>query len=314
MNKLIEPSRLIASEEALHYVKHALSDNSRKAYKQDMAHFRSMGGVIPCAPEDVANYISGMAGKFAISTIKRRLVSVSKAHSLLGYESPVKSEIVRLAMQGISRLHGEAQKQAAPLLKEDLLLISSQIPDSLKSLRDKALLLIGFCAALRRSELVALNWEDIAFTSQGLVISIRKSKTDQGAEGRKVGIPYGRGRVCPVLTLINFQVRLSTQKGISMSALEGAVFPALKKGEKIAGNRLSPHAVSEIIKGYAAAIGLDGQLYSGHSLRAGLATSAAQHGVSSWKIRAQTGHKSDGMLARYIREGDLFNNNAAALF
>lgn len=209
-------------------------------------------------------------------------------------------------MRGIRRVHARPQTQMAPILKEDLIVMLSHVPDTVKGARDRALLLLGFCGALRRSELAAVKMEDLEFNSQGLILTLPRSKTDQMGQGRKIGIPKGRGRICPVGS-----VAFWIEKSLIQS---GPLFPAITKGGRISAGAVSDRSIGDIIKFYAARAGLDPTRYSGHSLRAGLATSAAQHGVSSWKIRQQTGHKSDTMLARYIRDGDIFTDNAAALF
>ncbi len=307
MNGLTLPSpHALPSAEVRHYVENALSDNTRKAYQNDMAHFLAWGGTVPASPEMIAAYLSDHAGVLAIATLQRRLVSITKAHTMQGYADPVKSDLVKLTMRGIRRVHGRPQDQASPILKDDLTVMLSHIPDTVKGKRDKALLLLGFCGALRRSELVAVRVQDMEFTTQGIILMLPRSKTDQNGQGKKIGIPKGRGRICPVLAVTDWLLH--------MGSSTGAVFRSITKGGVISDAPLSDRAVAGIIKHYVHKAGLNPERYSGHSLRAGLATSAAQHGISSWKIRQQTGHKSDSMLARYIREGDLFTDNAAALF
>ncbi len=173
----------------------------------------------------------------------------------------------------------------------------------IKGLRDKALLLLGFAGAFRRSELVGLTVGDIELVKQGLVVQLRFSKTDQEGRGRKVAIPFGRGIVCPVLAL---------QHWLEVSGItEGAIFRGVNRHGVISDTPLTAQVVALVVKERAFAAGLDPNRYSGHSLRAGLVTSAAKLGVSSWKIRQQTGHKSDAMLARYIRDANIFIDNAA---
>ena len=175
--------------------------------------------------------------------------------------------------------------------------------DSLKDIRDRALLLIGFAAALRRSELVALDVADIEHVRRGIVLYLPRSKTDQDGQGHKIAIPYGRTRWCPVAAC---DIWLSAS-GIA----EGAIFRPVDRHGRVHGGRLSGEAVSLVVRERVAAAGLDPTGYSGHSLRAGFATSAAQAGVQAWRIKAQTRHASDAMLARYIRAGKLFTDNAA---
>lgn len=289
-----------------HYVEQALSDNTRKAYRNDLAHYTAWGGNIPAGPEQVSAYLTAHAGILSIATLQRRLVSITKAHTMQGYPDPAQSDLVRLTLKGIRRVHGKPQAQVSPILKEDLTVMLSHVPDTLKGHRDRALLLLGFCAALRRSELAAVKVEDLEFTSQGIILTLPRSKTDQTGQGRNIGIPKGRGRICPVGSVGFWMKQLSEERG--------PLFCPIAKGGIIGQGQLSDRAVADIIKHYAQKAGLNPEKYSGHSLRSGLATSAAQHGISSWKIRQQTGHKSDTMLARYIRDGDLFSDNAAALF
>ncbi len=307
MNDVVINSKNILAENQTEnirrYLEESLSKNTRTAYKSDLQHFRLWGGDIPCSSGTLAAYLTDHAETLSMATLSRRVIAISKAHTTQNYPDP-RNDLVRLTLKGIKRTHGKPQRQAAPILKEDLTIMLSHAPDNLKGHRDRALLILGFCAALRRSELVNVKVEDLEFNSQGLVLTLPRSKTDQSGQGRKIGIPFGRGRICPVGL-----VRL----WLEQSSIEsGFLFVSIKKGGKLMGEQLSDRSIANIIKDYADKAGLDAEKYSGHSLRSGLCTSAAQHGVSSWKIRAQTGHKSDNMLARYIRDADIFTDNAVA--
>jgi site-specific recombinase XerD len=286
-----------------HYVENALSDNTRKAYRNDIDHYRNWGGIVPSTPDMIAAYLSFHAEELSVATLSRRLVALSKIHTMQGYPNPTKNDLVNLTMKGIRRVHGKPQEQVSPILKDDLITMLAHIPQTIKGKRDRALLLLGFCSALRRSELIALKCTGLEFTAQGIIITLTKSKTDQNHIGRKIGIPKGRGKICPVASVEEWLVHLS--------ANDGFLFRSVSKGGTVSDKALSDRAVADIIKGYAKKAGLDPAQYSGHSLRSGLCTSAAQQGVSSWKIRQQSGHRSDAMLARYIRDGDLFNDNAS---
>lgn len=250
----------------------------------------------------VAQYLAAHAGLHAIATLARRLVSIGKAHTTQGMPSPTDTELVRATLRGIRHTHGSAQRQVAPAVKEDVLAMVANL-EGVKGIRDKALLLIGFAGAFRRSELVSLTVADIEHAKQGLIVHLRRSKTDQDGRGRKVAIPFARGAVCPVLAL---QVWLDVS-GIA----EGPIFRPVNRHGEVANVALSAQAVALVVKERAKAVGLSPERYAGHSLRAGLVTSAAQLGVSSWKIRQQTGHASDAMLSRYIREANIFVDNAA---
>ncbi len=284
------------------YLRASLSDNSRRSYRSDLKQFFSWGGTIPASPELVATYLAAHAGQHAVATLARRLVSIGKAHTAQDLPSPTGSEWVRATLRGIRRTHGSAQRQVAPAVKEDVLSMVAGLTGT-KGIRDRALLLIGFAGAFRRSELVSLTVADLEHAQQGLILTLQRSKTDQEGHGRKVAIPFARGAVCPVLAL---------QHWLTVAAItEGPIFRGVNRHGRVADTAITPQAVAMVVKERAQAVGLDPAKYAGHSLRAGLVTSAAQLGVSSWKIRQQTGHKSDAMLARYIRDAGLFVSNAA---
>ena len=284
------------------YIQASLSDSSRRAYRSDLNHFLSYGGTIPATPEMIAGYLAAHAAIHAIATLSRRLVSIGKAHTSQGIPSPTSSELVKATLRGIRHIHGSAQRQVTAAVKDDVFAMVAGL-DGIKGVRDRALLLIGFAGAFRRSELTSLTVNDIEQAQQGLIVQLRFSKTDQDGRGRKIAIPYARGVVCPVLAF---------QQWISVSGITtGHVFRSLNRHGVIADAALSPQSVALIVKARAEAVGLDPANYSGHSLRSGLVTSAALAGVSSWKIREQTGHKSDAMLARYIRDANIFVSNAA---
>jgi integrase len=286
-------------------VERSISDNTRRAYRSDLAHFQDWGGRLPANPAAVASYLAAHAKVLSVSTLVRRLATLSKAHEARHLPNPCRSELVRATLRGIKRTRGARQCAAKPLLKEDLFRILDDMGTDVADARDRALLLIGFAGGFRRSELVGLDCVDIARARQGIIVTLRQSKTDQEGMGRAIGIPHGRTRHCPVAALENWT---------SIAAIEnGPIFRPVDRRGRVALERLSGEAVSLIIKDRVAAIGIETNGFSGHSLRAGFATSAALAGASSLKIRAQTGHASDAMLARYVRDADVFVENAAGL-
>ncbi len=293
------------------YMQHAKAANTVKAYRQDWADFVAWChaydvAALPATPETVARYLTARAESVKVSTLQRRLSAISQAHTAKGLPRfSVLDEPLRSVWAGIRRIHGVAQQGKAPAVTADIKAMVAQLPESLLGLRDRALLLVGFAGAFRRSELVGLTRTDVQFTSDGLTIRLRRSKTDQEGAGRVVGIPYGSHReTCPVRSL---------QAWLEASGIEdGALFRAINRHGHIQPGQLSDKAVALIVKRWAEAAGLDAAQYAGHSLRAGLATAAAQAGVSERVIMAQTGHKSTDMVRRYIREGSLFRENAAA--
>lgn len=295
--------------QAREYISQAKAKNTQRAYKNDWQHFVSWcdSQPLPCIPaseETVALYLAAHAQQLAVSTLQRRLVAIGQAHAAAGYADPGKGLAVRSVWQGIRRARGVAPKGKAPAVAQDVIQMVTALPGGMLGARDRALLLVGFAGAFRRSELVGLNREDVSFTLEGAVITLRRSKTDQEGEGRQVGIPRGRhAETCPARALAAW----FEAAGITA----GPVFRAVNRHGQVLG-RLSGYAVALIVKRAAAGAGLDPAVYAGHSLRAGLATSAAAAGVSERAIMKQTGHRSERMVRRYIREGSLFRDNAAA--
>lgn len=283
----------------------SISESTRRAYHSDLAHFEAWGGPLPASPEHVASYLAAYADELSVATLVRRIATLSKVHEMAGLPNPCRSEIVRATLRGIKRTRGTAQRQAKPLLKEDLILVLNSLGEATRDVRDRALLLLGFAGGFRRSELVGLDHGDIVNVRQGLIATLRFSKTDQEGRGRQIGIPYGRTRYCPVAALTEWLSRTGIERG--------PILRPVDRHGHVQAERLSGEAVSLVIRDRLDFVGIDSNGYSGHSLRAGFATSAVQAGVSTLKIRAQTGHASDAMLARYVRDGELFIGNAAGV-
>ncbi|HCT33764.1 MAG TPA: integrase [Sulfitobacter sp.] len=296
----------LAGNEAVEYfIRESLSENTRQAYRSDLAHFTAWGGTLPATPEAVARYLAEHADSLATATLSRRVATLSKAHAANGWSNPCRNELVRATLRGIKRVKGTAQDQAKPLLREDLFLVLDALGDDPRSLRDRALLLIGWAGGFRSSELTGLNLSDIEEVREGLILHQRKSKTDQTGQGRKIGIPLGRTRHCPVAALSAWLD--------GRAQPESRVFRSVDRHGNMRGDLLRPDAVSTILRDRLAGAGIEPEGYSGHSLRAGLATSAIKAGVPTYKVRAQTGHASDVMLARYVRDAGLFDGNAAGV-
>lgn len=303
MNGSLHAQVINAAPASVQSVLHqSVSDNTKRAYRADMAHYAATQRHVPTTPESLAEYLVEMAGQYAVATIHRRLISVSKAHRALGFDDPAKSELVKATMKGIRRNYGVKQRQAKALLRDDLFAILSKLGNRPKDIRDRALLLLGFTTAMRRSELASLECSDLEFVSKGLLVHLRHSKTDQEGQGRMIAVPYGRSRHCAVQAV---------QTWISLAAIhEGALFRSMDKHGHISNQRISGEAVCYVVKSRITEAGYDPANFSGHSLRAGFATSAAQAGASSYKIRQTTGHKSEASLNRYIRDTDLFHDAA----
>lgn len=282
------------------YLAASLAQNTQRAYRSDLQHFLDWGGTLPATPHRVATYLASHATQLSCSTLSRRIVAIGRAHTAKGLPSPTQSDLVRATLRGIRRTRGRAARQVAPLLKTDVFRLVKGLT-GLQGLRDKALLLLGFSGALRRSELVALDVEDLQFVENGMVIRLQRSKTDQTGRGRDIAIPYVRSRHCPCHAVRAWLNAADIQSG--------ALFRGISRYGQVRADRMTAQSVALIVKRCVTAAGLDAARYSGHSLRAGFATSAAMAGASSMSIRAQTGHTSDAMLQRYIRSSQLFTDN-----
>ncbi len=299
------------AESAVRYAQRSMAPRTQKAYQAQVGTFVAWCEdhglpATPAAPQTVAAYITSKAdaGK-KVATIAQGLSAIGQAHQLAGLDNPCSSAHVKKVWKGIRRTLGTAPYQKAPVLVPDLRRMVAALPDNLVGVRDRALLLVGFAGAFRRSELVALTVADLELTDDGLVVTIRKSKTDQEGQGRKVGVPFGSAReTCPVRSLRAWLEAADLN--------DGPVFRAVDRHGMVASVALTGRSVARVVKRSAERAGLDPSRFSGHSLRAGLATAAAKAGRPIHAIMAQTGHKSVGMVMTYVREARIFEENAAS--
>ncbi len=294
------------------YAAKARAAATTRAYDTDWREFTTWAGhkgglvTLPADPLTVICYIVEMAGHGAkTSTIGRRLVSIGERHRAARLPSPTEDPELQAVWAGIRHELGTAPEVAEPIGVELLRAMIAKLPATSRGERDRALLLLGFAAALRRSELVALDGADVAERREGLVVNIRRSKTDQEGAGRRVGVPYGSNpTTCPVRSLDAWRQAARIN--------DGPLFLTFDRRGRLTPDRLHPSAVNRIVQRSVAATGVSPAGYSAHSLRAGLATAAAAAGVSERAIMAQTGHRSLTVARGYIREGSLFRENAAA--
>lgn len=251
----------------------------------------------------MASYIAACATRLKVGSLQRRLNAIAEAHKATGLESPTHSPIVTNTMKGIRRTLGTAPVQKAPALTDDIRAMVDATDGGLIGVRDRALILMGFAGAFRRSEVASLDVEDCAFGKDGLTVTLRRSKIDQEAVGRKIGIPYGTNpESCPVRNLKAW----IEQVGI----VTGPLMRPINRHGRVQAGRLAGIDVARVVKKLAKRAGLDPAKYAGHSLRAGHAT-AAIAGASERSIMRQTGHRSVQMVRRYIRDGSLFRDNSA---
>ena len=300
MNEIITDIKAL-QEETLLNLQNSKANNTVRAYKSDFKDFgifcaKNGFKSLPSEPKIVSLYLTHLSTKDAkISTLKRRLVSIGVIHKLKGHYLDTKHPAIIENIMGIKRRKGNNQKGKKPILINDLRkiinVINNQKIEQTRKLRDKALILIGFAGGFRRSELVAIEHDDIEFVREGVKIFVKKSKTDQSGEGMTKAIPYFANLLyCPVAHLQDWILNKQNRKD--------KVFP------------ISDKSVALIIKKYVKLAGFDPNEYAGHSLRSGFATSTAESGAEERNIMAMTGHKTTQMVRRYIKEGNLFKNNA----
>jgi site-specific recombinase XerD len=292
------------AEEARAFIEAAKAENSRRAYRSDWRYFeswcRSNGLVsLPAAPETVALYLTALAADHRPATLQRKLTSITKAHQAAGFATPASAQnaVVSETLKGIRRSLGTAQPGKEPLLTGNILEMLNSLDDGLLGCRDRALLLVGFAGGFRRSELVSLDVEDVGETADGLVIRVRRSKTDPEGKGTMVALPYGStAATCPVRSYRSWIAAADIQAG--------PVFRSVNRHGRVGRGPMNGGSIE--------AAGLDPASYAGHSLRAGFATQAFLNGAAEVSIMRQTRHKSLNTLRKYIRDRSLFRDNPAA--
>jgi site-specific recombinase XerD len=309
-NKFIQNNKKLSLKSKKRLQK-SKSFNTLRAYEADWLDFYDWCmhhalRVLPAEPETIINYINDLADHAKANTISRRLSAISENHKVAGFidDNPCRGGLVRNALDAIKREKGTMQRGKAPLLMEDLGVISQYFDTvDMAGLRDKALLLIGFMGAFRRSELVKIDIEDLTFTDKGLIILIAHSKGDQEGQGEQVAIPYNPNQNICAVTSLKCWIDAAELKS-------GPLFRPLNKYKQVRNRRLTDKSVALLVKKYTALAGFNADDFAGHSLRRGFATSAAQHDVDERTIMQQTRHKSEKMVRRYIEQGNLFKNNA----
>jgi len=294
------------------FMESAKAENSRRAYRSDWHHFESWCrdhglACLPATPETIALYLTALAADHKPASLQRKLTSLTRAHQAAGFPTPATMDnvVVSETLKGIRRSLGTAQPGKEPLLTADILNMLDALDDGLLGRRDRALLLVGFAGGFRRSELVSVDVEDIAETADGLVVRVRRSKTDPEAKGTTVALPYGStAATCPVR---------SWRAWIAAAGITtGPAFRSVDRHGRVGRGRMNAGSVARLIKRAAEAAGLDPARYAGHSLRAGFATQAFLNGAAEVSIMRQTRHKSLDTLRKYIRDRSLFRDNPAA--
>ena len=311
MNNIITDIKAL-KEETLLNLQNSKAQNTVRAYKSDFNNFglfcaKNGFNSLPSDANTVSLYLTYLSTKdVKMSTLKRRLVSIGVIHKLKGHYLDTKHPSIIENIMGIKRRKGSIQKGKKPLSINNLKIIIDvidQYNNEIMKFRDRSIILIGFSGGFRRNEIVSLDYDDLDFVKEGLKITLKKSKTDQFGEGSVKGLPYFDNlKYCPVLSI---------KKWIQISNISsGSLFRRFSKGSKLTESRLTDQSVALLLKKYLTLAGIDSKNYSGHSLRSGFATSAAESGAEERSIMAMTGHKSTEMVRRYIKEANLFKNNA----
>ena len=299
-------------ESTLNNLKSSRANNTLRAYKSDFKDFEAFCykhslNSLPSEPKIISLYLTHLSKNSKISTLRRRLVSISMVHKLKGYYLDTKHPIIVENLMGIKRVMGSIQKSKKPILinhlKSIINVINNKNIDELKKFRDKSIILIGFGGGFRRSELISIDHEDLEFVTEGLKITIRRSKTDQFGEGMIKGLPYFSNKIyCPVNNL---------KKWLEISKIKsGPIFRRFSRGISLTDKRLTDQSVVLLIKEYLNLAGIENKDFAGHSLRSGFATVAAESGADERSIMTMTGHKTTQMVRRYIKEANIFKNNA----
>ena len=311
MNELITDLKKL-NEDTLNNLRSSKATNTLRAYKSDFKDFelfcsKHSFNSLPTEPKVVSLYLTHLSTSCKMSTLRRRLVSIGVVHRLKGHYLDTKHPVIIENLLGIKRKKGSIQTGKKPILinhlKQIINVIDEQKIEKIKKLRNRTLILVGFGGGFRRTELVSINYEDLDFVEEGVKITLRRSKTDQFGEGTIKGLPYFvNEKYCPVLSLKNW-LTLSKIKS-------GPIFKRFAKGSIITSHRLTDQSVVLIIKECLKIAGIENQNFSGHSLRSGFATVAADAGADERSIMAMTGHKTTQMVRRYIREANIFKNNA----
>lgn len=278
------------------YLTESTSEATRRGYDADLRKFLEWGGSVPASPDTVALYLAEHAESLTAATLSRRLAAISKAHAVRGLSSPTCHPLVHQTLRGIRRAHRRPQRQVAPLLEADMRAIVGEIRDDLRGLRDKALLLLGYATACRRSELVSLEVEDVAHSTVGMVVTIRSSKTDPFAKGRKIAVARRPDDLCAVAAL---------QSWLRAASIEaGHVFRSIDCHGNVSATGLSAQTVALVVKTHAERAGFDPKRFAGHSLRSGAITSAVLAGQPAWRVKLVSGHRSDAVFSSYVRTSE----------
>ena len=311
MNDLVTDVKSLELE-TLKNLKNSKASNTLRDYQSDFKDFSlfcAKNGLssMPTEPKILSIYLTHLSITSKFSTLKRRIASISVIHKIKGHYLDTKHPIIIENLMGIKRVKGSIQKGKKPILinhlKSIINIIDKQKISEIKKSRDKTLVLVGFGGGFRRTELISINHEDLEFVPEGVKIMLKRSKTDQFGEGMVKGLPYFSNELyCPVINL---------KKWLELSNIKsGPIFRRFVKGSVLTNNRLTDQSVVLIIKNYLNLAGIENKNYSGHSLRSGFATVAAESGADERSIMAMTGHKTTQMVRRYIQEANLFKNNA----
>lgn len=272
------------------------ADATRASYAISWADFEKWGGTLPAEPKVIADFLTARADALSTSTLSGRLAAIVAVHSLYGYTLDVKGSVIKDAWAEIRRQKGTAKKPKAALAVADMRKILQGIPAD--RVQDRAVLLVGFASAMRRSELVALDREDLAFADDGVTIMIRRSKTDKAGKGEQIAIARSGTAFCAVRALEEWMTHVPPS---------GAIFLGRS------GERMRPRQVATIAKKWAANAGYKAIDIGAHSLRRGCITSMFEAGADLKNLMAHSRHKTVDIAMGYVQAKRAQQNPAIQL-
>jgi integrase len=304
------PGHIGVALPARQYAEESRAANTRRAYSTDWRIWTEWcvakgRQAMPASPEDIGEFLAEQATTHRPGTLGRRLASLSVAHKMAGFASPCGDAYVHSVMEGIARTYGVAPRRRTPVLLEGLLAAVATCDQSLTGIRDAAILTLAWGSACRRSELADLEVSDVEPVDDGLLVTVRRSKTDQAGTGQVVAVPHADGAnqpACPPCRLYAWLEAARIDSGRLFRRVAG----------QSVGDSLTGQSVGNVIRERMQRAGLPGN-WGGHSTRAGLVTQAARNGVDITTIMQQTRHRRADQVMAYVREADLFHRNAAAL-
>lgn len=288
----------------------SMAASTRRGYTTDLEAFATWArpynfATLPAEPATVALFLAESARTLKAGSVTRRAAAISSAHRSAGLPSPTVTEAVKRVLRGVRVTLGTRPAKKAAATLTELRAMLATLPANISGTRDRAMLLLGFFLAARRSELAGLLVEDAVSCREGLRVVIRRSKTDQEGAGHELPVPYHADPfACPVRALEAWKAEAGIESGF--------LFRSIDRHGNVSADGLTGEAVALTVQRAARRAGLDASTYAGHSLRAGFVTAAAEAGAPLDTIMVTSRHKSAAIALGYVRRATLFSGCAAS--